>query len=355
MSVRSAHARSGNPRTGNGLAGLAVPATVCETLENVSPEAEDAQVPGGGSDKDETDPFRDLFVGTMDNPNESASEHKSDSDALVSPSDDEPLISHTTRLTNTKNTKPCLRPGIKVASLNMRGRLKGNKDKLKMVIDWLRLNKIAILAVQETHLMEDSIRELNLKYRNLKFFGSGLSTSSSGILFILADRAGEPQNTYFTELIKGRSGLLSLEYGTQTINIINIYMPNNKLHQKETLIELRQKMDNIQDINNKELLIIGDWNFVEDSIDRSPQHNDDHNVISEMTKLKTSFNLLDGWRESNPDAWRFTWEGSSGCDRRKIFSRIDRIYTARNTWEPSNEYEILSCDCWVLDFVSMIF
>ena len=147
MSVQSAHARSGNPRTGNGLTGLAVPASVRETLENVSPEAEDAQVPGGGSDEDETDPFKDLFVGTMDNPNESASEHESDSDTLTSPSDEEPLSSHTTRPISTKRTEPRPRPGIKVASLNMRGHQKGNKDKLKMVIDWLRLNKITILAV----------------------------------------------------------------------------------------------------------------------------------------------------------------------------------------------------------------
>ena len=198
------------------------------------------------------------------------------------------------------------------------------------------------------------IRELNMKYRSLKFFGSGLSTSSGGILFILADSAGDPQNTNFIELIKGRSGLLSLEYGSQMINIINIYMPNNKLHQKETLRELRQKMENIQDINNKELLIVGDWNFVEDCIDRSPQHDDDHNVIREMTKLKTSFDLLDSWRESNPDARKFTWEGSSGCERRKIFSRIDRIYTSKNTWEPSNEYEILSCDFSDHDGISVI-
>jgi len=93
-----------------------------------------------------------------------------------------------------------------------------------------------------------------------------------------------------------------------------------------------------------ELLILGDWNFVEDKIDRSPQHNDDRGVTTEMTKMKAEFDLLDGWRLSNPDEVKFSWEGSTGNQRRKIFSRIDRIYTSRDTWDSTNEYKIISCD-----------
>ena len=251
ISVRSAYARSGNPRTGNGLAGLAVPATVHETLATVSPEAEDAHNPGRGSGEDDTDPFRDLFFGMMDGPEDLTSEHDSESDAPNMSSDDEPLATHSHRQINTKNTEPRPRPGINIASLNMRGRQKGNKDKLKMVIDWQRTNKIAILAIQETHLMEESIKELNDKYRHLKFFGSGLSTSSAGILFIVSDKAGTPQEINFTELEKGRTGVLYLRYGSQILNIVNVYMPNHKTQQKEALINLRQKLENIRNITEQ--------------------------------------------------------------------------------------------------------
>ena len=222
------YAQSGNPQTGDGLAGLAVPATVHETLANVSPEAEDAHIPGGGSGEDNIDPFRDFFFRMMDDPEDPTSEHDSDSDALTISSDDEPLAINSHRLISTKTTKPCLRPGINVTSLNMRGHQKGNKDKLKMVIDWQHTNKIAILAIQETHLMEESIKELNDKYRHLKFFRSGLSTSSTGILFIISDRAGTPQEINFTEIEKGRSGVLYCRYSSQILNIVNVYMPNHK-------------------------------------------------------------------------------------------------------------------------------
>ena len=65
----------------------------------------------------------------MDDPEDLTSEHDSDSDAPAISSDDEPLATHSQRPINTKNTEPRPRPGINVASLNMRGCQKGNKDK----------------------------------------------------------------------------------------------------------------------------------------------------------------------------------------------------------------------------------
>lgn len=44
---------------------------------------------------------------------------------------------------------PKKRPGIKIASLNMRGRQRDGKDKMRMAIDWMRVNQIMILALQE--------------------------------------------------------------------------------------------------------------------------------------------------------------------------------------------------------------
>ena len=72
-----------------------------------------------------------------------------------------------------------------------------------------------------------------------------------------------------------------------------------------------------------------------------------------MAKLKATFDLTDGWRKSNPRARSFSWEGSSGSDRRKIFSRIDRIYATKKTWEITNEYRITNCDISDHDGVSV--
>jgi len=98
------------------------------------------------------------------------------------------------------------------------------------------------------------------------------------------------------------------------------------------------------DIDDTEFFIMGDWNFVKDKADRSPQHDDDLGVTNEMNKLKTSLDLLDGWRTSNPSSRSFTWEGTFGNERKKIFSRIDCIYTTRDTWEITNKYKTINCD-----------
>ena len=354
MSVRSAHVRSGNPRTGNGPSGLAVPAPVSETPTHVPLEAEDAPNPGRGSSGDETNPHgsppnqeEDYLVVQ---PDESASEEETHTESSEEESTHDPQINQRNR---TNRNTPKTRPNIKIASLNMRGRQKENKDKMRMVIDWLRMNNVAILALQETHIMEDTINDLNTKYRHLKFFGSGLTTSSGGILFIVSERAGTPLDLGFKVFEKGRSGILNLKYENQELNVVNVYMPNHKALQKEALENLTRELRNYRNITDTELIILGDWNFVEDKIDRSPQHDDDRRVTREMTNLKATYDLIDGWREANPESRSFTWEGTTGNERRKIFSRIDRIYITRNTWEVTNEYKIINCDISDHDGVSV--
>ena len=130
-------------------------------------------------------------------------------------------------------------------------------------------------------------------------------------------------------------------------------MPNNKLLQKETLTDLRRTLRKKKDIRESELVILGEWNFVEDQLDRSPQHADDRGVTGEMTKLKVSLDLTDEWRKANPTAQSFTWEGTTGNEKRNIFSRIDRIYVSANTWQATNEYKMVNCDLSDHDGVSV--
>ena len=207
--------------------------------------------------------------------------HKENSDSTTSSdksyifTEDEADITETTGTAKCKQkaNTPKKRPGFKIASLNMRGCQKEGKDKMKMVVDWMRMNNITILALQETHQKTEAIEELNDRYKYLKFYGSGLSTASSGIMFIISENAGTPDETSFKNIECGRSGILSLKYGEQTLIMVNVYMPNDKTQQKEAIINLRRTLKNETKIKkDSELVILGDWNFVEDQVDRSPQH-----------------------------------------------------------------------------------
>jgi len=358
-SVWSACVQSGNTQTGSGLTGLANPAQVHETPNHVSRKANDAVFPGrglreSGSDTD-PDHFGSLKFGGTEaledhSARSSSEEETSESDSSSSSEEDKPAGGNPHRPRHNTLKK---RPGLKIASLNMRGRQKDGKDKMKMVIDWMRMNRIAILALQETHTLNEDLEALNKRFKYVTFYGSGLSTASSGILFLVSDDIGTPTNTEFKNIISGRIGSLKLNYREQTLNIVNIYMPNDKNHQKETLTKLRRLLRADKDLKESELVILGDWNFVEDQMDQSLQHADDRGVMREMTKLKASLELTDGWRKANPQTRSFTWEGTTRNNRRNIFSRIDRIYISDTTWQSTNEYKIINCDVSDHDGIAM--
>ncbi|KIJ48464.1 hypothetical protein M422DRAFT_247801 [Sphaerobolus stellatus SS14] len=54
-------------------------------------------------------------------------------------------------------------------------------------------------------------------------------------------------------------------------------------------------------------MLLGDFNVVEDSIDRLPAHNDPQGPREALANFKSLFGLLDGWRRENPDIIFHTW------------------------------------------------
>jgi len=168
-------------------------------------------------------------------------EDDSDESVISSEEDETPSPVTNSQCRNELNESN-KRPGIIIASLNMRGRQKDNNSKMRVATDWIRTNRITILALQETHLTDSALEELNLRYRHLKFLGSGLSTASGGIAFIVNKATGTPEDIRFEQFEKGRLGMLSLRYGSQELNIVNVYMPNHKAPQKEALVKLRRTM-----------------------------------------------------------------------------------------------------------------
>ncbi|TBU50956.1 hypothetical protein BD310DRAFT_910964, partial [Dichomitus squalens] len=81
---------------------------------------------------------------------------------------------------------------------------------------------------------------------------------------------------------------------------------------------------------------MGDWNFVEEAIDRSPMHEDDNRIKDAFRVLKHKYNLIDGWRMNNDEDIGFTF---SARDTNSL-SRIDRIYAAKNAYLYTVDWKI---------------
>jgi len=67
---------------------------------------------------------------------------------------------------------------------------------------------------------------------------------------------------------------------------------------------------------------MGDFNCVENNIDRSPPHKDNEKVVASLRKITTRNKLIDVWRMQNPTSQNFPLFQTSS----KAMVHIDRIY-----------------------------
>ncbi|CAG8619222.1 14509_t:CDS:2, partial [Acaulospora colombiana] len=230
-------------------------------------------------------------------------------------------------------------PGIKIGSLNVRGRRttsveQRTKDKFQMISKWIKTNEMTITALVDTHWDEEYVKSLKVKHKQI--FCSHETTHRGGIAFIIDTKKWKPKESKFTTLIEGRSGMLDIEYDQQRLKIVAIYVPPDRKEKIEILRALRKKLRN--EIEKENLIIMGDFNLVEEDMDREPCHPDDRETVNELTKLKAELNLIDGWRNANPEERAYTWSGKNRNDH--SFARIDRIYIEDSLTERANEWRI---------------
>src|SRR5882724_7528871 len=76
----------------------------------------------------------------------------------------------------------------------------------------------------------------------------------------------------------------------------------------------------------KDLFVVGDFNCVENDIDRSPPHKDNEKVVASLRKITTINKLIDIWGMENPANKIFSIFQTSS----KAMAHIDRIYVHKD-------------------------
>ena len=232
----------------------------------------------------------------------------------------------------------------KIASLNMRGYGSRNTHNPIAVGDkWMRLNqllrdsKIAILALQETHLTTERIRAINDMFETtmhiLGSLDSDNPTGARGVAFALNKRLLSTDNATLKEIIPGRAATLAIEWaGDRHIRILNIYAPN-RLDESELFWNaVGEKLSAAP----RPDIMMGDFNLVEESLDRIPAHPDKSSVVERLQNLIVSLNMTDGWRANNPRTRAFTYlQTATGSQ-----SRIDRIYVNSSARQYAEDWAI---------------
>ncbi|KAJ3750862.1 Endonuclease/exonuclease/phosphatase, partial [Lentinula detonsa] len=233
---------------------------------------------------------------------------------------------------------------LRLATLNIRGF--GNPSVFHQDNKWQHIRrlistrKIAILALQETHLSTERIETINCHFgKSLIVIGSPdpeNPTGKSGVAIVLNTELFRPERIKKNVIVPGRALMVQLDHGPSSMNILAIYAPNVSGSDGAENAEFwRIIKDHLP--STKPEIMLGDCNITEAGmIDRLPAHDDPEEACVALDELKQRLQIRDGWRTTFPNEKRFTYLQSATGSQ----SRLDRIYATDKIIETAREWEI---------------
>lgn len=279
---------------------------------------------------------RTALPGIQDGYNQATEPHQQRTQLNVNENSNIPeSITEPTVHSKKKNTRATL----KIASLNMRGRgSPQTQDKWNHINQILREKSIAILALQETHLSKDHVDRLHTLFgKRLKIHYSidQNEPNSKGVAIVLNKEKTNTLNITENEIIPGRALMLVLPWHADlTITILAVYAPNRTGENKDFWTLLQNKLQ-AQNFPLPDIML-GDFNLVENPLDRLPSHPDDANATEALLDLKSMLHYKDGWRSTNPTTKAYTFlQKATGSQ-----SRIDRIYVTDQMFNSTRDWNI---------------
>jgi len=146
-------------------------------------------------------------------------------------------------------------------------------------------HKIAILALQETHLDQALLHDINTCFGKrlmvLNFQDLNNPCATVGVTFVVNKALISPKELSMSKLIKGCAQSLKIKWHeNEEAILINVYAWNNRNEHRDFWGQLEAKRRS-QNIRHPDFLM-GDFNITEDPIDRAPAHPDNLNTIEAL-------------------------------------------------------------------------
>ena len=82
--------------------------------------------------------------------------------------------------------------------------------------------------------------------------------------------------------------------------------------------------------------MLGNFNLIEDTLDRIPSGTDNLQTVERLKEVRTSLNMIDGWRSANEEEKGYTWSRTTDGTQ----SRIDRIYVHKSMFTKCTNWEL---------------
>ncbi len=222
----------------------------------------------------------------------------------------------------------------------------------------MKEHRIGVLLLQETHLTDDRVKAIHDMFaRKIRIFHSmhGESpTQKEGVAVVLNARFIDTAAAEMTEILPGRAMQVAFECpGGETKHVLCVYAPTSDgISERERFFKELTEYYESHPALPKPQVMAGDFNNIEDPIDRLPVGDGPDSSVLALDDLKLSLGMMlaDGWRATYPNTREYTFHRGTG--RNAVFSRLDRFYVNPSTFDNAREWGI--CEAGVRTDHSLI-
>ncbi|KAK6972174.1 Endonuclease/exonuclease/phosphatase [Favolaschia claudopus] len=245
-----------------------------------------------------------------------------------------------------KNTKA----SVKIAALNISGNggptVHSADNKWFEIWQVMREQKIGALLVSEAHLNEERSTDImnlfgrrNYTVIRLDYSKHPHTANAKGVALVLNKYMVETADIRKWEIVPGRAMLTKMKNVDGSgllVLVVGIYAPNAPGENATFWTTIKTFFETHTSL--KPDIMAGDFNMVEDAIDRFPTRADNNSPVNAFDDLKNFLGLVDGWRETFPTTRAYTYHQTQAQGGSE--SRIDRMYVKESLFEHTFEWDI---------------
>ncbi len=202
------------------------------------------------------------------------------------------------------------------ATLNVRG-IRDPKKRLT-VFNYLTKKNIDIIFLQETFSTPDKENEFKKNWPGKIFFSHSNSPHCKGVA-ILFNQNLQVEEIDIHRDTEGRKILMNISINNAIVTLINIYAPSSGITERIKFLKRTKTWSKQHCINANMTIASGDFNTVDEAVDRSSGKVDSSG--QHFTAFKKYNGLVDIWRLKHPDTQQFTFINPGNP---LIGSRIDQ-------------------------------
>ena len=189
-----------------------------------------------------------------------------------------------------------------------------NEKKRRDVFHYLRGLNFSLYFLQDTHFSPENESRIRNEW-GLDVHFSSFSSNSRGVAILFNNNI----QYMILDVVKDINGnflILKVEMLDKIFVMVNVYGPNDD--RPEFYARLEERIEELGQYEN--LIIGGDWNLVRNFEKDCHNYRRQNNLEAskQVDELCSNLDLIDVWRQCNPDRRRYTWRRTTPTQQSRL-------------------------------------